>query len=45
MEINDKKPLPCGLLSPAFDWPKEQRAVQPQPESNVIYLADYRPRN
>jgi|RhiMetdeSRZDD1v2_1073273.scaffolds.fasta_scaffold1175908_4 hypothetical protein len=42
---NDKKPLPCGLLSPDLDWTPEQRAaVQPKPESNVIVLDDYRPR-
>jgi hypothetical protein len=32
-----------GILSPVFDWTPEQRAaVEPEPESNVIYLADYK---
>ena len=33
----------CGILSPVFDWTPEQRAAaEPEPESNVIYLADYK---
>jgi hypothetical protein len=34
-----------GLLTAALEqWPEEpeQAAAEPQPESNVIYLADYK---
>ena len=42
---DDKTPAPlaCGILSPIFDWTEEQRAAyEPEPESNIIYLADYK---
>jgi hypothetical protein len=46
--MNDDKPVPpvvWGLLGPVFDWTEEQRAAaEPEPPSNIIYLADYRPR-
>jgi hypothetical protein len=42
---DEKFPAPAlrGILSPVFDWTPEQRAAaEPEPESNVIYLADYK---
>ena len=43
--MDSDKPVPRGLLSPVLDWTPEQRAaVEPPPESNVIYLADYKLR-
>ena len=46
MEKDNKRPLPCGLLSPSLDWtPEERAAVRAKPEpSNVIVLDDYRRR-
>ncbi len=40
---DDKFPVAVlgGILSPVFDWTPEQRAAtEPEPESNVVYLAD-----
>jgi hypothetical protein len=38
-------PVAWGLLGPVFDWTEEQRAAaEPEPESNIIYLADYKPK-
>jgi hypothetical protein len=43
MDENEKPAPVWGILGPVFDWTDEQRAAaEPQPESNVIYLADYR---
>lgn len=43
--MDNQKHLGRGLLSPVLDWTPEQRAaVEPPPESNVIYLADYKLR-
>jgi hypothetical protein len=45
MDDDDKTPAAVvwGLLGPVFDWPDEQRAAaEPEPPSNVVYLADYR---
>jgi hypothetical protein len=45
MDDDSKIPAPvaCGILSAIFDWTPEQRAAsEPAPESNVIYLANYK---
>jgi hypothetical protein len=43
--MDNQKHLGRGLLSPVLDWTPEQRAAaEPEPESNVIYLADYKPQ-
>jgi hypothetical protein len=46
MNDDDEKipaPVVWGILSPILDWTPEQRAAaEPKPESNVIYLADYK---
>jgi hypothetical protein len=44
MDDDEKIPAPVvwGILGPVFDWTQEQRAAEPQPESNVIFLADYK---
>jgi hypothetical protein len=48
MEDDEKIPAPVvwGILGPVFDWTDEQRtAAEPKPESNVIFLADYKKRH
>jgi hypothetical protein len=43
MDDEEKIPASVGILSPIFDWTPEQiAAAETEPESNVIYLADYR---
>ena len=44
--MDDEKipaPVVWGLLSPALDWATEPKKPEPEP-SNVIYLADYKPK-
>ena len=37
-------PVVWGILSPALDWTPERRAaIEPEPESNVIYV-NFNPR-
>jgi hypothetical protein len=43
MDDTEKPPAAVGILSPVLDWtPEQQAAAEPEPESNVIYLADYK---
>lgn len=42
-EKRKQAPVVWGILGPVFDWTPEQRAAaEPEPESNIIVLADYR---